>query len=188
MICQMRDLRFQILDKRRQMEDGRGVGKEPSFRTGSERKSKVQGPKPKGASALPPSPKLISHRHFNEQRSYQETKGAPSSSRSNAPRSRKKAWDLVRIRRVTTLNNFFMSVCLMKLVTGLRRTLIFLDLCPVRSGLRALSDTASSQVAGFSPVRTVLHVFHPISQPEGFDFSPVTKICPEKFSDDSCIQ
>jgi hypothetical protein len=70
----------------------------------------------------------------------------------------------------------------MKLVTGLRRTLIFLDLCPARSGLRALPDTASSQVAGFSPLNTIFAVLRPISQPEGFDFSPVTKICPEKFS------
>ena len=38
------------------------------------------------------------------------------------------------------------------------------------------------QVYDFSPVRTVLGVFRSISQPEGFDFSPVTKICPEKFS------
>jgi len=38
------------------------------------------------------------------------------------------------------------------------------------------------QVIGFSPVRTIFQVFHPISQPQGFDFSPVTKKCPEKFS------
>jgi hypothetical protein len=40
----------------------------------------------------------------------------------------------------------------------------------------------SLQVSDFSPVRTVFHVFHPISQPQGFDFSPVTKKHPEKIS------
>jgi hypothetical protein len=46
----------------------------------------------------------------------------------------------------------------------------------------------SVQAYDFSPVRTVLGVFHPISQPEGSDFSPVTKICPEKFSAKVCSQ
>jgi len=31
------------------------------------------------------------------------------------------------------------------------------------------------QAYDFSPVRNILHVFQPISQSQGFDFSPVTK-------------
>jgi hypothetical protein len=36
------------------------------------------------------------------------------------------------------------------------------------------------QVFGFSPVRIKLRVFRPISQLEGFDFSPVTEKAPGK--------
>src|ERR1700722_4409439 len=56
-----------------------------------------------------------------------------------------------------------------------------------RTAQRAVSSigrnaNGSMQVYDFSPVRTVLGVFCPISLPEGFDFSAVTKICPEKLS------
>jgi hypothetical protein len=47
---------------------------------------------------------------------------------------------------------------------------------------RSPENDVSLQAADFSPVRTIFDVFRPISQPQGFDFSPVTKKQPEKFS------
>jgi hypothetical protein len=38
------------------------------------------------------------------------------------------------------------------------------------------------QVIDFSPVRTIFELFDPISQPEGFDFPPVTRIPGKNFS------
>jgi hypothetical protein len=42
----------------------------------------------------------------------------------------------------------------------------------------------SVQAYDFSPLRTIFHLFHPISQPQGFDFSPVTPNSPEKNVED----
>jgi hypothetical protein len=57
-----------------------------------------------------------------------------------------------------------------------------------RSGLRGAMALPSDvmrreryKVYDFSSVRTVFRVFHPISQPQGFDFSPVREKAGEKF-------
>jgi hypothetical protein len=50
-----------------------------------------------------------------------------------------------------------------------------------RAAMRSAGLLVSSETYGFSPVRIVLHVFHPISQPQGFDFSPVTRNALEKY-------
>jgi hypothetical protein len=41
-------------------------------------------------------------------------------------------------------------------------------------GSESIGFLVSAQVANFSSVVTLFHVFHPISQPQEFDFSPVT--------------
>ena len=42
-------------------------------------------------------------------------------------------------------------------------------------GPKAAGFFAPVQIYDFSPVRNILHVFQPISQPQEFDFSPVAK-------------
>jgi len=53
---------------------------------------------------------------------------------------------------------------------------------------RARIRMARLQVIGFSPVIKIFDGFSWISQPEEFDFSPVTKICLEKFPGKGCSQ